>query len=418
METQEMRAGASNNLGFFPFLRNAAWLSRDRVVAYSRLLIILQVVALIVLALVMRGFFGLITEPNSTDFLSFYAAGHMADQGQAAAIYDQPAHYHAQEQAFGAPGLRYFAFFYPPIFILICAVFGWMPYLVAFYFWIAGTLALFLLAIRKIVGPAMTVLPIASYPAVFLTVAVGQNSFLTAALFAFGTVLLDKKPFAAGLCLGALIFKPHFGLLLPVALIAGREWRAMLGAAAMVLTLILLSLLAFGIDTWRGFLELSQGTSQAFQNGSVNFFLMVSPFSAVRMLGGGAVSAWAVQGAVTLIAMIAVAVVWGRPTRPAARAAVLVAATMIALPVILFYDLTLAGVAIAWILRDARTTGYHPWEKITLVLVFCAPMMAISAAFSLKWPIGLIATGLLFVLAVRRALSSEFVETVAVDGTR
>ena len=399
-----MVSGLKNRSGFIAFFRDAAWLTKDRVIAYSRLMILLQTIALIVLALRLHGFFGGPTEPISIDFLSFYAAGHMADQGHAAAVYDPSAHFRAEEEAFGAPGLGYFAFFYPPIFLLVCATFGWMPYLAAFYVWIGSTLGTFLIAVRRITGPTVTIWPIAAYPAVFLTVATGQNSFLTAALFAFGTVFLDKRPFTGGLFLGALIFKPHFGLLLPIALIAGKQWRAFAGAAAMVVTLAALSVLVFGIDAWQAFFDLSRGTSRTFQDGLVEFFLIVSPFSATRMLGGSVGLSYGVQAAITLTAMISVAIVWRRNTRLPARAAVLISATMISLPVILFYDLTLAGVAIAWIMRDAASTGYRRWEKSGLVVVICAPLLAVGMAYAMKWPLGLIATVLLFILSVRRAL--------------
>ncbi|HLZ66970.1 MAG TPA: glycosyltransferase family 87 protein [Aliidongia sp.] len=405
-----MNAGLEKRFWRLGFFRDAAWLTRERVIAYARLMIVLQAIALIVLAMLLHGFLGILTEPTSTDFLSFYAAGHMADQGQAAAVYDQAAHRRAEEQAFGSSGIGYFAFFYPPTFLLACAAFGWMPYLVAFYVWIGSTLGAFLLAVRRIMGPTIAILPIAAYPAIFLTIGTGQNSFLTAALFAFGTVLLGKRPFAAGLLLGALIFKPHFGLLLPIALIAGREWRAFTGAAVMTLILAVSSALLFGTDAWQAFLELSRGVSQTFQAGQVEFFLIVSPFSASRMLGGSVGLSYGVQAAVTLTAMVFVAIVWRRNMRPAARAAVLISATMISLPVILFYDLTLAAVAIAWILRDAATTGYLRWEKSALLVVFCTPLVAIAAAYAAKWPLGLIATVLLFVLSVRRAFTFDDAE--------
>ena len=48
----------------------------------------------------------------------------------------------------------------------------------------------------------------------------GQNAFLTAALFGGATLLVDRRPVMAGLLFGALCYKPHFGLLVPVALAA------------------------------------------------------------------------------------------------------------------------------------------------------------------------------------------------------
>src|SRR6185437_2158030 len=63
----------------------------------------------------------------------------------------------------------------------------------------------------------------------------------------------------------------------------------------------------------------------------------------------------------------------------AIRAATLIAATLVALPVILFYDLLPATIAIAWLIRDARRHFYLPWEKTIL----CA-----------MWPVALLCRGI------------------------
>ena len=77
--------------------------------------------------------------PVSTDFVSFYAAGRLADAGTPALVYDQAAHY-AAEQAATEPGIAYNYFYYPPVFLLLCAVLARLPYLAAFVAFQAGTL--------------------------------------------------------------------------------------------------------------------------------------------------------------------------------------------------------------------------------------------------------------------------------------
>ena len=68
-------------------------------------------------------------------------------------------------------------------------------------------------------------------PAVFINAVGGQNSTWTAALFGSGLSLLERRPLLAGGLLGLLIYKPQLGLLIPVALLAGRHWRASEGVA-------------------------------------------------------------------------------------------------------------------------------------------------------------------------------------------
>jgi hypothetical protein len=45
---------------------------------------------------------------------------------------------------------------------------------------------------------------------------------------------------------GMLCYKPHFGLLIPVALIAGRRWNAIIGAGGAAGLLVGLSIAVFG----------------------------------------------------------------------------------------------------------------------------------------------------------------------------
>ena len=51
-------------------------------------------------------------------------------------------------------------------------------------------------------------------------------------------------------------------LLLPVALIAAREWKAIAGGVATTSILLLLALLAFGISTYQAFLAILQVESK------------------------------------------------------------------------------------------------------------------------------------------------------------
>jgi hypothetical protein len=59
----------------------------------------------------------------------------------------------------------------------------------------------------------------------------GQNSTWTPGLFGGGLSLLERRPLLAGGLLGLLIYKLQLGLLIPVALLAGRHWRASEGLA-------------------------------------------------------------------------------------------------------------------------------------------------------------------------------------------
>ena len=62
------------------------------------------------------------------------------------------------------------------------------------------------------------------------------------------------REWLAGLVIGLLTIKPQLGVLIPLALIAGRYWRAIAGAVLSSALLAALAYALFGIETWRAFL--------------------------------------------------------------------------------------------------------------------------------------------------------------------
>src|SRR5262249_38097349 len=158
---------------------------------------------------------------------------------------------------------------------------------VAFIVFEAATLLFYLAVARRILGEqggAAALIPLAAFPAVFWTLGLGQNALLTAALFGAGTLCIDRRPILAGFCFGALCYKPHFGFLVPVALVAGGHWRAVGAALVTVAALCAVSLLLFGWQTWHDFLAAAAASHAIYESGRVTFGGFVSPFGAVLLL--------------------------------------------------------------------------------------------------------------------------------------
>jgi hypothetical protein len=78
----------------------------------------------------------------------------------------------------------------------------------------------------------------------------GQAVFLVAALIVGGFGLLERRPYLGGLVLGLLTFKPQFCILVPIALIAAGQWRALLASGLSALAMMIASGLIFGWDLW------------------------------------------------------------------------------------------------------------------------------------------------------------------------
>ena len=393
--------------GFLGAIRDAAWLDRRRLDAYTRILLVIEIAAFLFL---MAGTHGLIVpldKPITTDFVSFYAAGLQANLGQAPAVYDQASHLLAEQASIGVKGFPYNYFFYPPVYLLICQGLARLPYLLSFVLWESLSGLAYLWAIRAILPPGRTLLPFIAYPAVFVAVGTGQNSLLSAALFGGATVLVERRPWIAGMLFGALCYKPHFALLVPVALLAGRHFRCFLAAAVTVAALIGLSLLLYGTETWSAFLVLSASkTTSLFAAGKIPFAGLVSPYAAMRMLGLPDPAAWDSQIAISVAMAILVAVVWWGHSSLAVKSTILLAATLLAMPVILFYDLTLAALALAWIWRESLNkngqTLFLPWEKAIFVVVFIVPIVSRGLGTACHIPIGPFAALVILRLSVVR----------------
>ena len=95
--------------------------------------------------------------------------------------------------------------------------------------WLAASFAAYLAVMRAILPRPETWLIAAAFPAVFVNIGHGQNGFLTAALLGGALHLLDRRPWLAGVLIGCLAYKPQFGVLIPVALLAGGRWSTIGG---------------------------------------------------------------------------------------------------------------------------------------------------------------------------------------------
>ncbi|PPQ26548.1 glycosyltransferase family 87 protein [Rhodopila globiformis] len=359
-------------------LGDGAWLTRRRLLAAATVLLLLEAALLGIVIAGSHGLFGR-GEPTTTDFISFYAAGRLADGGTPALVYDRIAHGAAERQVANA-AIPYIYFYYPPTYVLVCAVLARLPYLPAFVAFQAATLAWALAAMRAILHERrwLAVLPLIAFAPAFWTMGLGQNAFLTAALFATATLSLGRRPVLAGLLFGAICYKPHFGLLLPIALAAGGHWRAFAAAGAAALGLCALSLALFGWETWHAYVAAFAGSHAVYASGTLDLAAYISPFGAARSLGLPPAASGVVQSAATLIAASAVRTTWRRRLSLPVRAAILAAATPVAVPVGLVYDLVLSGIAMAWLVRWGHDHGFLPWQRLALAVLFVWPLLGLN----------------------------------------
>src|ERR1700691_2876766 len=128
-------------------LRSGEWLSRERVHAYALILLVIEIAVFSFLVAGTHGWIVPLDKPNTTDFVSFYAAGQFADAGTPALAYDHAVHFAAVE-AIAGKGIEYQYFNYPPVYQALFAPIALLPYLPAFIAFETATLLLFLTVAR------------------------------------------------------------------------------------------------------------------------------------------------------------------------------------------------------------------------------------------------------------------------------
>ena len=208
--------------------------------------------------------------------------------------------------------------------------------------------------------------------------------------------------------LGLLAYKPQFGLLLPLALLAGGYWRATGVAIVTVLAAFALTLWAFGLEPWLAFREsLTFSREVVLEAGGAGYFRLQSAFAAVRLMGGGTGAAYSVQAIVTLAMALAVLRTWRSPVDFRLKAALLIGASLLSTPYLFDYDLVLLAPAGAFFIAYGLQRGFVAGEKSALAAIALAPLVARNVADWTHIPLGCLSLLAFAVLVLRRAESDR-----------
>ena len=399
-------------------LKSGEWLSAERVRRVVVVCLIVSAASLGFLFATAHGTLDWKGRPIGTDFSEVYAAGRMAWDGAAFNVWDWPTHFRVQRGLHGSQTVDVYGWHYPPPFLFVAMAVDCFPYVIGLIVWQAATLGPFALMMRRIVGRRDTWLFVLAAPATLICVTHGHNGFLTGLLLGGGLMLLDKRPVAAGLLFGCLIYKPQFAVVIPLLLLATFNWKAITGAAMSSLGLVALTLAAFGRQVWDAFFaSLPLTRHVVIEQGNTGWHKIMSAFSMVRSWGGSIPFAYAVQGAVTLAA-IGVTLWLARTARPALRNAAVSAAVLLSTPYVLDYDFVVLGLGIAWLWRDGEEHGFAPWERSLLAFAWIAPLFARGVAQITLVPLGwLSAVAVLAMAASRHRHSAVDVQRLPGDVT-
>jgi hypothetical protein len=388
-------------------LASGDWLSRERVVRIAVIAGLGSLVSLIWLFGFSNGTLDPLGRPLGTDFSNVWTAGRMALDGRAADVWSWPDHFAVQRALHHKAEVDVFGWHYPPPFLLVAAALAILPYVPALIVWQLATLAPFASMMWRLVPRRETLLLTLAAPVTLVCVTHGHNGFLTGLLLGGGLILLDKRPFAAGLLLGCLIYKPQLALILPPLLLAACSGRAIGGAMLSAGLLVTLTLAIWGWPVWQAFLDslpLTRGV--VIEQGSTGFYKIMSPFAAMRMWGADVPLAYAVQLLTTLAAMAAVVWVASARAVPELRNALVCAAVLVATPYVLDYDFVVLLPALAFLWIDGERRGFLPWDKSLMALVWFTPLIGRSVAQFAYLPLGLASAIIVVGIALRRVTAS------------
>ncbi|MEQ5788892.1 DUF2029 domain-containing protein [Erythrobacter sp. NFXS35] len=300
-------------------------------------LLVGHTLSLLIILLIFAEFAWNFADPSSRDFISFWGAAKLALAGTPELAYDSETLHALQLQAASFEPDTGLPFPYAPAFLLLVLPFAAFPFPIAMALWSLGTLAVYALVARRFAPQSRWLM--VSFPPVFAIAALGQNGFVTAALFLGGLVLLQReKKFAAGLVLGCLIIKPQLALMLPFAMLAGREWRVIGGSIVSATAVLLVGVIVFGSATSFAWLRQMPLYVEIAKEGLVGWHKLVSVYAALRKAGLSDSVAFAVHCATAACAAALVSWVWRSNAQFNAKAAVLGAATMLASPYVYLYD--------------------------------------------------------------------------------
>lgn len=372
-----VQLGATWSVRLGATLRTGRWPDRTRLPVFAAFI-------LVAYARMMWHVFGEATGHVGSDFLAFWGAGRLVLAGTPQASYDLAAEHAAQWASHTGQMVAYVN---PPPYLFLTAPLGLLSFSAAWLVWALGGWAAWAWLCRRLLPDAP--LAVVASPVAYLAACHAQNGFVTGMLLIGGVMLLGRPgalrrhEWAAGALFGLLIIKPHLALLVPVWLIAGGRWRAVLGAAGSASALCLLALAVFGWATWAAWPHSFQVSAALLaQDGGPFFARMATPYALLRIWLGSNV-ALAGQAVITLALA---GLVW-RATRSfgvnAGTGALMLAATCAASPYLFSYDLPFLIQPVLWLVARARAQGWRQWEKPTVIALWLAPLATRAMALPL-----------------------------------
>lgn len=381
-------------------------------------LVVLAAVVSLLLAGLLYLMIGGPTDPNwivwiDRDFVNYWTASKLVLSGQVMDLFSgQDVYFPHLQAAFGAD-YPWHNWSYPPHYLLFVLPLGLLPFHVSMILFVVVTMIVYLHAVhtlgRSIDAPTALLL----VPFIACNIITAQNGFITGSLVLYGLALRERRPLLAGVAIGLLTAKPQLGVLLPLLLLFERRWAVILSASVTAIAAVALTVLLFGVDVWKGFLEhtVPYQTDVMKYGGGTFLYMMPSVYGALRGFDFDAASALAAHMPVAGLVLAGFVASLFVLKSAEERAFGLVLATFLITPYSLTYDLgALSAFAAIWARLPPGEVPFPAARRIVYSGIAFLPLLHSSFATYFGLPIAppFIAAGLvlLFLVAWKRRLSA------------
>ncbi|WP_084069177.1 glycosyltransferase family 87 protein [Paraburkholderia heleia] len=403
------------------------WLDAQRIRAYAAFFLLVNIGFFS-----LRIWYGLVkpipnVSPPGWDFAVFWSASWLALHGPAVNAFDtaliEPIALPLQNML---PTPFVTPWTYPPTFLLVMLPAALLPFALSYVAYVLVWIAFAFQACVRILPRLRDRswwLPVVAFPAFWAAASAGQNAFLTFALIGFGLVCVDRRPWVAGILFGLLAIKPQLGLVIPIALLCGRNWRAVVSSVVTVGAFCALAGLLLGFATFARFAEALPAFNHFVIQYSDRWPRGISTaFGVARHFGVTAPTAYMLHAVVAALAVSAVVWLWTVRATFELRASALALATLLVPTYLMPYDLLLLGLPILWLVRDGGRNGWIRGDGVVLVSAWISPIVIYTPgewAASAYVPVIVLALLLVVVrryVAQRKVRVSKWAVMVAVAG--
>ena len=289
------------------------------------------------------------------DFIQFYAMGAAAKAARRPAVRRRPAARRADSAGTGIDPELYLPVYPPQTWLLFtpftalsygAAAILWTLVIVAVYAWVVhGTWRVLRDALPD--GRFIAILA-AAFPPFWNLVLHGQNTIIPLAAFFLAWRALERNhKVLAGFVLGALFFKPQFGVALAVIVLFNLEMGMLAGIAASAALQIAVVASTLDVSALMDYARFMQRVT------AVEHLIEPKPFElhSIRALtrlvpGWFGTTLWVAASAVVVHRAL---VVWRGADNPTVRMAALVLAAVLISPHLFLYDATVLALPFLWL---------------------------------------------------------------------